>query len=170
MVSFTQRYRALDELPASPTATCCRASCCDLSWCSSTGFPRCFGESTPQHPHELKQRLDTLERLISNVADQQATLVAVVSSLSAYSAPQSPPKSGTYPAPYEKQSSLFLLPRRRPCGTRLHEKTGCSPLYRLSLVALTYTEFLCYCDDVIISRNLSNHCMRFISAKPVLPA
>ena len=43
----------------------------------------------------------TVERLISDMADQQATLSAAVSSLSAVSAPQSPPKSRTYPTSHK---------------------------------------------------------------------
>ena len=98
MVSFVQRYRALDELPVSPTAPCAAVHHAAIDPAVPQPDSHVVSKNLPQHPHELRQqRMNTLECLISNMADQQATLIAAVSSLSAGSAPQSPPKSGTYP-------------------------------------------------------------------------
>lgn len=99
MVSFAQRFRALDELPAGPTASCAAVH----HAASDPAVPRPDSHLIPdhliQHPHELQQqRLDKLELLVSNMADQQANFIAAVSSLSAGSTSPSPFNSGAYPA------------------------------------------------------------------------
>ena len=92
MVSFVQRYRALDELAVSPTAPCAAVHHAAIDPAVPQPGSHVVAGKLPKHPHEPRQqRLDELEHLISNMAYQQATLSAAVS------APHSPPKSGTYP-------------------------------------------------------------------------
>ena len=77
-----------------------------------------------------QQRMDTLERLISDMTDQQATLKSCrFLPICCFCSTIATQKQNI---PYKQHISLFLLPRRRPCGTRLQEKKGCSPLYCLS--------------------------------------
>ena len=87
MVAFVQRYRALDELPVSPTAPCAAVHHAMID-------PAVQPDSHVGSENLPQQRMDTLERLISDMADQQATLIATVSTLSAVSTPQLTPKSG----------------------------------------------------------------------------
>ena len=71
MVSFAQRFRALDDLPTDPPAQCAAVN---QNMPDSPVFPEPSNE-------QQQQRLNHLERLISKMADQQANLVATVSAL-----------------------------------------------------------------------------------------
>ena len=67
MVSLVQRYRALGELPVSPTAPCATGH-------HATIDPAVQPDSYVVSENLPQQCMDTLERLISDMADQQATL------------------------------------------------------------------------------------------------
>ena len=85
MVSFAQRFRALHELPINPPASCAAVQPNALA----PAVPKPDLEHIQQHEYQ-QQRLDKLESLISNMADQQTNLIAAVASLSSAPAAQSP--------------------------------------------------------------------------------
>ena len=85
MVSFAQRFRALHELPINPPVSCAPVKPSALA----PAVPKPDPEHIQQLEHQ-QQRLDKLESLISNMADQQTNLIAAVASLSSAPAAQSP--------------------------------------------------------------------------------
>ena len=86
MVSFAQRFRALDDLPMGPPASC-----------AAVHQNKPDSPALPESLHvQQQQRLDHLEHLISKMADQQDNLVAAVSSLSLNSTTPVPPKGVSY--------------------------------------------------------------------------
>ena len=64
MVAFVQRYRALDELPTSPTAPCAAVH-------HATIDPAVQPDSHVVSENLPQQRMDTLERLISDMGDHK---------------------------------------------------------------------------------------------------
>ena len=99
MVSFTQCCHALDELLAGPTASCAAVHHTAIDHAVPQPESRLVLEDLPQQPHkQQQQQLDTLQRLVSNMADQQADLIAAVSTLSTGATSPSPLTFGTYPA------------------------------------------------------------------------
>ena len=88
MVSFAQCFRALDDLPIDPPTQCAAVQ---PNMPNSPALPEPYNE-------QQQQRLNHLEHLISNMADQQANLIAAVSSLSLHSTTPVPPKDVSYRA------------------------------------------------------------------------
>ena len=82
MVSFAQRFRALEELPAGPSASCAAVQN-DAIMDPTVPQPSSIALSD-QLPRQLyeqqQQRLDKLESLVSTMADQQTNLLAAISS------------------------------------------------------------------------------------------
>ena len=82
MVSFAQRFRALEELPAGPSASCAAVQN-DAIMDPTVPQPSSIALSD-QLPRQLyeqqQQRLDKLESLIPTMADQQTNLLAAISS------------------------------------------------------------------------------------------
>ena len=88
MVAFAQRFRTFDDLPIDPPAQCATVQ---PTIPNSPALPEPYSE-------QQQQPLDHLEHLISKMADQQANLVAAVSSLSLHSTTPVPPKDVSYRA------------------------------------------------------------------------
>eukprot|EP00794_Sanderia_malayensis_P013513 gene13513-biopygen10782 len=88
MVDFAQRFRALAQLPADSPATCAAIDTIEPPHAvSPPSPPRDPVASPPQQQTQQQQRLDQLERLVFKMADQQATLIAAVSSPAAATPP-----------------------------------------------------------------------------------
>ena len=86
MVSFAQRFCALNDLPVCPPAPCAAVQ-------QNVPDSPALSESSNE---QQQQRLDHLEHLISKMADQQANLVAAVSSLTLNATTPVPPNNVSY--------------------------------------------------------------------------
>ena len=101
MVSFAHRFRALDELPVGNPASCAAVHSASSDPAVSQPDFHAVPDHMPHKPHEeQQQRLDKLEHLVSNMAEQQATLLAAVSSLSSHPITPSSPFNSKVQAPH----------------------------------------------------------------------
>ena len=79
MVSFAQRFRTLDDLPVGSPALCAAVHSTSSDPAVSQLDFHAVPDHMPHKPHEEQQQhLDKLEHLVSNMAEQQATLLAAV--------------------------------------------------------------------------------------------
>ena len=99
MVSFAHRFRALNELPVGPPAPCAAVHHASVDLSIPHPDSHVVPDHLPHQSHEVHlQRLDNLERLVSNMADQQANFIAAISSsLPTNPSALSPPNDVTYP-------------------------------------------------------------------------
>ena len=79
MVSFAQCFLALDEVPVGSPASCAAVHSTSSDPAVSQLDFHAVPDHMPHKPHkEQQQRMDKLEHLVSNMAEQQATLLAAV--------------------------------------------------------------------------------------------